>query len=126
MEPANNEKTTRTHGFIEGQSGNPSGRPKLDPDVLEARKMLKNDICRSVIKIRSMTLVDAKTLYDGPDKGNLTLGEYAILKSYVKGDVRGIDYFESRILGKVEQNVQLGGGENPLRIVYADKDDENL
>lgn len=41
----------KKHAYKPGQSGNPSGRPKTPPDILEARRHSRDELERAVLKI---------------------------------------------------------------------------
>ena len=51
MPAGNNEKTARGRSFPPGVSGNPSGRPKIDPEVKEILKAASPDAARELVKL---------------------------------------------------------------------------
>lgn len=80
------------------------GRRPLPPDVKVARGMAYEDMCRSVIDIRELTVEDAKDLKENP---TLALGYRAILEAYISLDFNGIKIYEDRLFGKAAENVNL-------------------
>lgn len=93
-------------GFKKGESGNPGGRPKLPEDLKDAQQMSLEDAMRSVIRVRSMSLKDAKKVAANKD-GSLSLGEYVILDAYLKRNYKGIEYYESRLWGRVKETIDF-------------------
>ena len=53
--PANSEKTAKKRGrgkpFVKGQSGNPSGRPKANPEVKEILKAASVGAARRLVEL---------------------------------------------------------------------------
>ena len=117
MEP---KKRVIEKPFQKGNKG--GGRKPLPPDVKHARAMAYEDMCRTVIKIRSMKEAEAVK----HAKLNLTLGERVILTAYLKKDDKLIKQYEDRLFGKATENITLQSDiENPLsmQIVIKGLDD---
>ena len=97
------DKRTPKNGFKKGQSGNPNGRKPLSPDIRAARNLSYEEMCRTVIQVRSMTQSEAKKL----DIEKEPLGKRAILNAYLKLDYRGIKDYEDRLWGKAQEAIKL-------------------
>ena len=93
---------TRTT-FQKGKSGNPKGRKPLPKDIRAARNLSYEDMCRTVIDVRSMTSMEAKE----EDQKQMPLGRRAIMNAYAKLDYRGIKDYEDRLWGKARESVDM-------------------
>ena len=82
------------------------GRKKLPEDIRAARNLSYEQMCRTVIEVRSLTPGDAKKL----DLEKEPLGKRAILNAYVKLDYRGIKNYEDRLWGKATETYKMKHG----------------
>jgi hypothetical protein len=92
--------------FKKGNKG--GGRKPLPKDLREAINQGKEQLCRDVLRIRSLTLDEAKQYKD--DKklvSKLTIAEYAMINAYIKCDYQAIKQFEDRIFGKAAETHAL-------------------
>ncbi|MBR0033429.1 MAG: hypothetical protein IJP60_00215 [Bacilli bacterium] len=48
---ANSERTAKGRPFLPGQSGNPTGRPRADPEVKEILKAAAPDAARKLVEL---------------------------------------------------------------------------
>lgn len=124
---ANRGKTGRkapSTAFKKGKSGNPSGRKPLPEDIRAARSMATEEMLRTVIEVRSMTVSEVKKL----DLEALPLGKRAIISAYTKNDYKGIRDYEDRLFGKAHETVALTGKDgDPIEIIdYRGKIAERL
>lgn len=90
--------------FKPGQSGNPSGRKPLPDDIKAARNLSYEEMCRTVIMVRDMTLAEIRQL----NKQDLPLGKRAIINAYQKFNYKGIKEYEDRLWGKARETIDLG------------------
>ena len=91
------------HRFKKGESGNPSGRKKMPDDIKAARHMAYEDMLRTVIDVRLMTVKDAKKI--NPE--SLPLGKRAILSAYIKVNHKAITEYENRLFGRAPETIQI-------------------
>jgi len=110
-----------------GQSGNPSGRPKVPDDVKAIRKLSPFELERIINKYLQMDAPQIKSLLDSQ---TLPMREAYIasilLKGLNYGDPKRFDFILNRLIGKVTEHVQhhvtptviekLEGGETILGI----------
>ena len=86
------------------QKGNKSGgRKPLPADVKAARHMAYEDMLRTVIDVRLMTVKDAKKI--NPE--SLPLGKRAILSAYIKVNHKAITEYENRLFGRAPETIQI-------------------
>lgn len=104
--------------FVTGNTG--GGRKSLPDDIKAARAMAYEDMCKTVIEVRSLTPEAVKEL----DMDKEPLGKRAILNAYVKLDYRGIKDYEDRLFGKATDNIDLKTSSNI--ILNFDKELENI
>jgi len=84
--------------------GNPGGgRKSLPDDILEARNLSYEEMCRSVIRIRQMTPAQVKKL----KMEEISLGERTILNAYTLLDYKGVKDYEDRLWGKAIETKEL-------------------
>jgi hypothetical protein len=102
-------KKTGGRNFKKGEGG----RKPLPEDIKIARSLSYEDMCRTVIEVRSLTPENIKAL----DMDKEPLGKRAILNAYVKLDYRGIKDYEDRLWGKAKETVDLDVGGSNFKIV---------
>ena len=98
----------RPYGFKKGQSGNPEGSRLHNPE-LRAIKRLTNDelidVCSFMIK---GNLDELKTMLDNPKETVLRLMLASVAyKTIVSGDIKGLELFLDRIIGKVKEKTEV-------------------
>jgi hypothetical protein len=101
--------------FIKGNKE--GGRKALPDDIMAARNLSYEEMCRMVIDIRSMTLQEAETRLSPENALYIPLGERAIMKAYVNLDYKGITDYENRLWGKAKETVDLDLGGTDFKII---------
>lgn len=95
----------KKHEFKPGKSGNPSGRPKLPKDIVEARNMNRIELERLINKFINMP---REELAAYAQKQGATAIEMMIAsivsKAILKGDNKRLDFLLNRLVGKVPEN----------------------
>jgi hypothetical protein len=98
--------------FKKGQSGNPSGRPKLPQDLLEAKKLTQIEFERIVNKY--LFEGKQKLAQAAADPGTtvleLLIGSI-IHKAVIEGDEKRMEFLLNRIVGKVTERIGGPNGE---------------
>ena len=117
-EPTPESKVKTGHRFQKGETGNPKGRKPLPKDIRAARSMATEEMLRTVIEVRGMTVGDVKAI----DLETLPLGKRAIISAYTKNDYKGIKDYEDRLFGKAHETVALTGQDGspiiPQKVVF--------
>jgi hypothetical protein len=91
------------------KKGNPGGgRKPLPMDILEARNLSYEDMCRTVIEVRNLSPTDIKKI----DMEKVSLGKRAIMNAYAKLDYRGIKDYEDRLWGKAKEIMDVNQSGN--------------
>ena len=102
-EKKKNNRGIKGHRIQPGQVLNPGGRKKLPDDIKAARHMAYEDMLRTVIDVRLMTVKDAKKI--NPE--SLPLGKRAILSAYIKVNHKAITEYENRLFGRAPETIQI-------------------
>lgn len=98
------------HAFKKGQSGNPSGRPKLPADILEGRKLNQIEVARILNRFSNYTLIQLKEILESPESTTLELAIGKIMAEGIKtGDQSRINFILDRMIGKVPDKIELSG-----------------
>lgn len=94
--------------FKKGQSGNPSGRPKVPEDVREAKKLTSVEMVRVLNKFNGWTL---NQLAEFCKDGNNTVLEMMVARIMIKGIKDGtptnLTFLFDRLIGKVKDQVEV-------------------
>ena len=100
--------------FQPGVSGNPSGRPKLPPDIAKARSLNQLELERIVNKFLWLDRASIKAIADDPATPAMELMVAAIIgKAVVLGDEKRVEFILTRLLGKPANSpikLELTGG----------------
>lgn len=94
--------------FLPGQSGNPSGRPKVDPEIKKLRDLTKEqfkEIAEFIIQGDATTLREYKTR-----PGVTVLQQWiasVAITAIQRGDMASLDKLLDRLIGKVKEQVDL-------------------
>jgi len=93
--------------FKPGQSGNPSGKPKTDPELLKARALTRTKFEALANKFISMTKEDLKAAVTNPNATMLELMVAKIVEQAIsKGDQIRLTFILDRLIGKVPDKVE--------------------
>lgn len=94
--------------FQKGVSGNPNGRPKLPPEVLEARKYTRSQVELSLSRLLGKTREELQSISRDPLASALDLTVVSILsKAIQQGDSHRLDFLLNRIIGPVKAEIDL-------------------
>ncbi len=91
-----------------GVSGNPNGRPKLPQDVVEARKLNRNEVERILTRHVRMTKTELESAQKDPNTPaleNLIVG--VLLEGMKSGDHVRLNFLLDRLIGKPTEHVEL-------------------
>lgn len=104
-------KTTKhlaKHKFKPGQSGNPSGRPKMDPKARVLKELTVQSF-RDVIEVVCTGNIGAlEAMKDDPNISALQVGIAACMaKAMRDGDYPTIEKIAERIVGKIPDELNL-------------------
>lgn len=104
----NSQKTDRPWLWQPGQSGNPSGRPNLDPELRKLRELTKEQFKELATLLLSGTQEDLAELLAKPDTSMLTTWMIrVILTGAENGDYAKLDSLMNRLVGKVKDEMEL-------------------
>lgn len=94
--------------FIKGQSGNPKGRPKMDPELLAVSKMTHSYITQVINKYSAMTRAQIQAKIKDEDTPMI---ECTVASIYVKalqtGDYMKLNFLLDRAIGKVTEQLEI-------------------
>lgn len=101
--------------FKKGQSGNPSGRPKIPEDLKRASRLTADEFLGLCNKFLRMNLPDLLAVVGNPKQPNTQssmlemLVASIITKAVNEGDQRRLDFLLDRLLGKIVTPVSVQG-----------------
>lgn len=120
--------------FKPGQSGNPSGRPKLPGDIVKAKSLNRVEAQRILNQLVYMSKDEIKAFMKRPDATMLELLIGSIIfKGVEQGDHQRTNFLFERLIGKVKDDIEVTHLRRVVKkldgteIVYTnepDKDDE--
>jgi hypothetical protein len=91
-----------------GQSGNPKGKPKRDPDVIAATKLTRENVERAISKYLKCSYEDLKKLIAEKKGQNVELIIARIIeKAISSADYQGMNFLLDRLIGKVKDKVEV-------------------
>lgn len=96
--------------FVNGNSG--GGRPKLSDATTKARNMAYEDLIKTIIKARKMTVTQFQKL----DPLKIPLGERAIINAYATLDYMGVKNYEDRLFGKAKDSLEVDLGDQVEKV----------
>lgn len=98
------KKDTR---FKKGQSGNPSGKPKLIPELVGVKPLTKEEVARIIGKYSRMTYPELMELTSGASLPAIDMVIVNALKNAIKdGDLYKLGFLLERTIGKVTDKVE--------------------
>lgn len=115
-----NKKRAKTGGknFKKGQSGNPKGRPKLDPEVKAIQQFNKDEVSKLLNKYSRMTQKEMLKVYNSEKAMMIEKWTAKIfIKATVEGDYRAMDYVLNRMVGKVADKMEIEDNSTHSRIM---------
>jgi hypothetical protein len=91
-----------------GQSGNPKGRPKQDPDLISAKKLSRENVERAISKYMRWSYKDIKEMIASKSGTALELMIARIIeKTLSGGDHAPLNFLLDRLIGKVKDKVEV-------------------
>jgi hypothetical protein len=103
-------KKTGGRDFVPGVSGNPAGRPPLPEEIKDARSQSKEKIERALHEIAFKKMDEIKAILDSPHSPAMDMIVAKIIQRAVEtGDTLRAGFILDRMIGKVAENINLGG-----------------
>lgn len=94
--------------FKKGQSGNPSGRTKLSPEIKAAKRMNEIEFRELLYKYLQMPVGKIKTLAKDPTIKSLDMIVLSVITGAIKySDHARLGFLLDRLIGKVTQTALL-------------------
>lgn len=94
--------------FVKGKSGNPKGRPKMAPDLLEIKKMSPAYITAIINKYCHFNRAEIKASVERPGTPVIECIIASILvKAMTSGDYSRLEAMLNRAIGKVTEQVEV-------------------
>lgn len=108
------------NAFKKGQSGNPSGRPKLPTDVVEGKKFNQIEVARIFNRFVNYSFEDLKAVMNSPTSTTMELIIGKIMFEAIKsGDHMRMNFILDRMIGKVKEMVEHTGEiKNEVTVVH--------
>lgn len=98
------------NAFKKGKSGNPSGRPKTPPDILEIRKMNNAEVTRMLNKFSNCTRKELEQMQSDPNTMALDLIIIKImLEGMRSGSLSHLNFVLERMVGKTPDKIEHSG-----------------
>lgn len=96
--------------FKKGQSGNPSGRPKMPSDIIEGRKFNQIEVARIFNRFVNYSYEDLKAVMNSPTSTTMELIIGKIMGEAIRtGDHMRMNFILDRMIGKVKDVVEHTG-----------------
>lgn len=115
-------------GFTKGQSGNPNGRPLLPEELKKAYKLTQKDVMEKLTKYLHKDMDEIEKI--ATSKSSLAMDAIVckvIHEANKRGDEKRLDFLLNRIIGKVDNTVNLNGNLNTTQeIDYSKFSDKEL
>jgi hypothetical protein len=118
----------KKHQFKKGQSGNPGGRPKLDPVLRKIKEINAIEVKRIISRYVQMTKAELTEALKNPDIPMIDLHIATILSMGAKqGDYSRLGFLFERLIGPVPKEPAVSVSVNmqslpPERVVAIAKD----
>lgn len=111
-------KKTGGRDFKPGESGNPAGQTPLPADIKEARKLNKQEIERVLNKFLHLPLEElAAFVQDKRSPVLESLVARILLEAIKRGDQVRLEWVFQRLVGKIEEKINMTGEINVHRHV---------
>lgn len=95
------------HQFRPGQSGNPSGRPKLPEDLKKARRLNQIAVGRIINEYMNLSITELKfELEDESTSALEAMIGKIIIEAHKVGDYSRVNFLFDRMIGKVTEKVE--------------------
>lgn len=94
--------------FKKGQSGNPNGRPKIDPHIKAMRQLTAEEFAEIANLIIKGSIAELRAIAKDEKQSALRVMIAAVaVKTIQKGDMVALDVLLNRMVGKVKEQLQL-------------------
>lgn len=111
--------------FQKGQSGNPGGKPKVDPSITQFKATTYKDFIENLQKYGGLSPAEMKADLARPNATMFELIFGKIISGAAQGDRDARNVLLDRLWGKVKQEVRLEEG-NPIKEAMSKLSSEEL
>ena len=94
--------------WLPGTTGNPLGRPKTHQDILDAKRLNRNELERTLARFLTMTPEELKAIKENPNSTITELLLYSIITNAInKGDHQRFSFLLDRAVGPVTEDINI-------------------
>ena len=112
------------HAFKKGQSGNPSGRPKLPKDIVEGRKLNQIEVVRIFNEFSNYSAAQMRDLLNNPETKAFELLIGKIMFEAIKhGDHQRMNFILDRMVGKVVDRMDVTTAGESIKVDKSNTDE---
>lgn len=108
--PKQKRNTSGLRPFQKGQSGNPGGRAKEDPQVTMVKNLTKSELAEMGSLLLKGNKTELEKIIKDPGSSMLKIAVASVIsKAINKGDMHSLDILLNRLIGKVKDQHDFSG-----------------